>query len=150
MKNNSYKILFVSLTISFIIMYSVMFFNMASFDHLYLSLTRVYMTLLMIAPMAVLMLILMKKMFTNKKLNLIMICTSTAIFIIALILLRTQTPISDIQYMKAMIPHHSSAILTSQNADIKDPQVKQLSQEIIEAQEREIELMKELINKLEK
>ncbi len=70
-------------------------------------------------------------------------------FILTLAALRTQTPISDVQYMKAMIPHHSSAILTSNNANIQDPEVKKLSQEIIKAQEEEIAEMKDKIKELQ-
>ncbi|MEO6135141.1 MAG: DUF305 domain-containing protein, partial [Ginsengibacter sp.] len=64
--------------------------------------------------------------------------------------IRTQTPISDVQYMKAMIPHHSSAILTSENANIKDPEVRKLADGIIEAQVKEIAEMKALLKRMEK
>lgn len=52
--------------------------------------------------------------------------------------------------MKAMIPHHSIAILTSTNAAIKDPEVKELADDIIQTQKEEIEKMKEMIERLEK
>jgi uncharacterized protein (DUF305 family) len=64
-------------------------------------------------------------------------------------LVRAQKPIEDVLWMKAMIPHHSIAILTSGRAEIKDPEVKKLAEEIIRAQEREIEQMKEMILRLE-
>jgi len=51
--------------------------------------------------------------------------------------------------MKAMIPHHSIAILTSSHARIDDPRVRELADEIIEAQVREIDEMKALIADLE-
>jgi len=51
--------------------------------------------------------------------------------------------------MKAMIPHHSIAILTSKNADLSDPRVKELAEKIIDVQEKEIKEMKELIEELE-
>ena len=150
MKKNNYNILFLSLGISFFIMYGVMFLNVDRLSHIYLSATRFYMALLMVAPMAIVMIGLMWKMFPNKKANVAIIAASIIIFASALALLRTQTPIGDIQYMKAMIPHHSSAILTSQEADIKDPEVKALSEAIIKAQEREIEQMKTILKRLEK
>ena len=109
------------------------------------------MTLLMVAPMALLMLFLMgTKMYPNKKLNAIIGVFSTIVFFIALIAVRTQTPIADVQYMKAMIPHHSSAILTSENANIQDAEVRKLADDIIKAQKKEIAEMKALIKKLEK
>lgn len=147
--HKNYKTLSFMLCVSFIIMYAVMFLNVVELNHIYLSLTRLYMSVLMVAPMAVLMLLLMWRNFPNKKANTAIITLSVLVFIIALSFLRLQFPISDEQYMKAMIPHHSSAILTSRYAEIKDPEVKQLSIEIIETQEREIALMKELLNKLD-
>lgn len=50
--------------------------------------------------------------------------------------------------MKAMIPHHSIAILTSKRADIQDPEVKKLADDIIKAQEKEIAEMKAMIKRL--
>lgn len=71
------------------------------------------------------------------------------LFISALYLVRAQKPIGDILYMKAMIPHHSIAIMTSKRADLKDPETKKLAEEIIEAQKREIAQMKKIIYRLE-
>ena len=109
------------LTISFVIMYTVMFLNVAQLGHIYLSLTRFYMALLMVAPMAIVMIGLMWKMFPNKKANIAIIAASIIIFFSALALLRTQTPIGDIQYMKAMIPHHSSASSPAKRPTSKTP-----------------------------
>lgn len=143
-----YRKLLLTLLISFIIMYGVMFLNVSDFSHIYLSLSLTYMTLLMISPMAVLMVLMMPKMYPNKKLNTVLFVTSGVIFVFALTALRSQAFISDTQYMKAMIPHHSSAILTSQNANIKEPRVRQLSDSIIVAQEKEISEMKNMIEAL--
>lgn len=138
------------LVISFVIMYSVMFLNVVSFGHIYFSMTRFYMALLMVAPMALVMMLMMgKKMYGYKKLNTAIFLVSVAVFVLALVLLRAQVPIDDEQYMKAMIPHHSSAILTSENADIQDPEVRELADEIIETQEREIAQMKEILARME-
>lgn len=135
------------LAISFVIMYGVMFLNVAEISHIYLSLTRTYMTLLMVSPMAIVMLLMMGKMYPNKKVNGIIIVTALAIFSLSLAGLRTQTPVDDEQYMKAMIPHHSSAILVSNNANLKDPEVKQLAADIIKAQEKEIAQMKTILER---
>lgn len=148
-KQNPYVKFALIMAISFIIMYLVMFLNVAEFDHVLNSLTRVYMTTLMIASMAISMLLFMWKMYPNKKMNFGIIIFSTIAFFGTLFLLRTQTPISDMQWMKAMIPHHSSAILTSNNAHFTDPEVQKLAKDIIKAQEEEIKQMKEMINRLE-
>ena len=139
----------LTLIISFFIMYLVMFLNITEFSHYYTSITRMYMAILMVAPMAVVMILMMGKMYPNKKMNAGIITASIAVFILTLAALRTQTPINDVQYMKAMIPHHSSAILTSRKANIQDPDVKKLSEEIIKAQEEEIAEMKAKINELQ-
>ncbi|MEO9531051.1 MAG: DUF305 domain-containing protein [Crocinitomicaceae bacterium] len=149
MKNSNYKKFGLMMIISFITMYVVMFLNAYEFDHVMLSMTRTYMTLLMVAPMAISMLLFMRKMYENKKANLIILSFSLLVFSGCLYGLRNQTGISDIQWMKAMIPHHSSAILTSANANFEDPEVQQLANDIIEAQEKEISQMKEMINRLE-
>lgn len=148
MKNNNYRIFFIMLAISFITMYSAMYLNVFKLNHIYLSVTRLYMTLLMVSPMAVSMILLMSHMYQNKRANRIIIFSGISVFILALVLLRTQTPINDVQYMKAMIPHHSSAILTSKRANIKDPEVKELSKQIIESQEAEIEQMKNVLKRI--
>jgi hypothetical protein len=143
----SYLKFVLMMTISFVIMYAVMFLNVDEFDHVYLSLTRFYMTLLMVAPMALVMMGFMRSMYKNKRLNISIIAASIVVFVLALIFLRTQTFVGDRQYMKAMIPHHSSAIMTSKHAAISDPEAEKLSEGIIESQEREIRLMKELLDK---
>jgi integral membrane sensor domain MASE1 len=105
------------------------------------------MALLMVSPMAILMLLLMWPMFKNKKMNYIILACSFIIFIVSFIFLRKQIFIADKQYMQAMIPHHSSAILTSQQANIQKPEVKELADQIIDTQIREIELMKQYLQK---
>lgn len=136
------------LGISFLIMYTVMFLNVDSIDHVYLSLTRAYMSLLMVSAMAVLMLGMMGGMYPDKRLNTIILVGSISVFIATLSLLRTQTFVGDRQWMQAMIPHHSSAILTSKHANLKDPEAKKLSENIIRAQEEEIAQMKRILARL--
>jgi len=139
----------LTLSISFIVMYLAMFLNMDQLGHYHTSLTRTYMTILMVAPMAIIMLLMMGKMYPNKKLNGLIMAGAVVIFGVVLAALRTQTPIDDVQYMKAMIPHHSSAIMTSKNANIKDPEVKKLSEDIIKAQVREIAEMEAMLKRLQ-
>ncbi len=149
MKSNNYLKFGLMMIVSFIIMYSVMFMNVAEFDHVMLSSMRTYMTILMIAPMAVFMMLFMWGMYKNKTLNFIIIGVAILVFGVTFYMMRNQTGISDIDYMKGMIPHHSSAILTSEESNLKDPETKKLAEEIIKAQKEEIALMKELIEKLE-
>ncbi|MFC6267377.1 DUF305 domain-containing protein [Frigoriflavimonas asaccharolytica] len=147
---NPYPKFFLMLAASFIIMYIVMYFNTYEFDHVYFSMTRFYMTCLMIACMALLMLGFMLKMYTNKRKNISIVVGSLVLFFCSLFLVRAQSPIvGDILWMKAMIPHHSIAILTSERADIKDAEVKRLAESIVAAQKKEIIEMKAMIKRLE-
>ena len=138
MEKGNYKTFVLTLLCSFIIMYGVMFLNVDQADHIYLSMTRFYMTLMMTAAMALLMLAMMRMMYKNRKLNVIIMLSSIAVFVLSIVGVRTQTFVGDVQYMKGMIPHHSIAIMTSKNANIKDPEVRKLADGIIAAQEKEI------------
>lgn len=149
-KKGNYKPFFLMLGCSFIAMYITMYLNTYSIDHVYFSLTRFYMSCLGISAMAVIMLLFMLKMYKDKKTNLAILIGSCVLFLGALGLVRAQSPIiGDVLWMKAMIPHHSIAILTSERADIKDPEVKKLAESIIEAQRKEIGEMKAMIKRLE-
>jgi FtsH-binding integral membrane protein len=150
MHEGAYSRMGLMLAVSFCIMYGVMFLNVDDEGHIYLSLTRAYMSLLMVTPMALLMLGLMRKMYPNRRLNITIALGSILIFIIALLCLRRQMFVSDQQYMRAMIPHHSSAIMTSRHAHIQDAEVKKLSQSIIESQQKEIEQMKAILHRMDR
>ena len=149
-KKNNYSKFIGMLAVSFIAMYITMYLNTYELDHVYFSLTRFYMTCLGISAMAVIMFVAMRKMYQNKKKNIAIILGSIVLFGGALTLVRIQAPIvGDVLWMKAMIPHHSIAILTSKRADIKDAEVKKLADDIIKAQEKEIAEMKAMIIRLE-
>jgi FtsH-binding integral membrane protein len=148
MQNNSYLKLSGMLAASFVIMYTVMFLNVNDVEDIYLSTTRLYMTILMITPMAIMMLLFMPKMYPNRRVNTTIYITSALVFSLTFIFLRNQTFVSDKQYMKAMIPHHSSAIMTSSRADLKDPETRALADSIIKSQREEILLMKSALERL--
>jgi len=151
MKSNNYTKFILMLVASFVAMYITMYLNTYEIDHVYFSLTRFYMSCLGIATMAIIMFVAMRKMYQNKKKNIAIVLGSIVLFASALTLVRVQKPIvGDVLWMKAMIPHHSIAILTSERAGIKDPEVKKLAEDIIKAQKREIEEMKVMIERLQK
>ena len=113
------------------------------------SQTRTWMARLMGAVMAMIMMGFMASMYKNQRLNAAIIAASVVVFAGSLWLVRSQETVGDVSYMKAMIPHHSIAIMTSERAHIQDPRVRKLADEIIEAQVREIAEMKSLIADLE-
>lgn len=125
-----------------------MYLNTYQLDHVFFSEMRLYMTILSTAVMAVVMLLFMLHMLKNKKMNVGIIVGSVLVFAVSFFLMRNQTTIDEVDYMQAMIPHHSIAILTSERADIEDPRVRKLADDIIEAQKKEIDEMKELIEEL--
>lgn len=134
---------------SSILMYTAMYLNTYAWDHIFFSEMRLYMNLLMTAIMAIVMLWFMRHMYTDKKTNTYIVGGSVALFIVALFLVRSQILVDDVDYMEAMIPHHSIAILTSERAQIEDPRVRDLADAIIEAQREEIAEMKRLIEDLD-
>lgn len=145
---NKYVNFLAMIATSAVLMYGVMYLNTYEFDHVYFSEMRLYMTILSTAVMAIVMLGFMLHMLKDKKKNIAIVAVSVLVFITSFFLMRNQTTIDDVDYMQAMIPHHSLAILTSERANIEDPRVRQLADDIIEAQEKEIAEMKELIEDL--
>ena len=134
---------------STVVMYGLMYLNTYAFEHVFWSETRAWMALVMGATMAVIMLSFMLGMYKKRAVNLAIFGGAAAVFALALWLVRSQATVDDVEYMEAMIPHHSIAILTSKRSQITDPRVRKLADEIIEAQEREISEMKYLAADLE-
>ncbi len=130
-------------------MFVLMYFNTYAFEHVQWSETRFWMAFVMGAAMAVIMLSFMLSMYKSKVINIAIFLGSIAVFSLALWLVRSQVTINDADYMKAMVPHHSIAIMTSERANISDPRVRKLADEIMAAQRREIAEMKYLVEELE-
>lgn len=135
---------------STVVMFVLMYLNTYQWDHVFWSETRVYMALMMGAAMGIVMLAFMFGMYPDRSVNIGIFAFCIALFAGALYLVRSQETVQDRAWMKAMIPHHSIAILTSERAEISDPRVRELADQIIEAQRREIEEMKSLIANLER
>ena len=134
---------------STVVMFGLMYLNTYVLEHVFWSETRAWMALVMGATMAAIMLGFMLNMYNKMALNVAIFVGAATLFAVSLWLVRSQATIDDAEYMKAMIPHHSIAIMTSKRAQISDPRVRKLADEIIEAQEREIAEMRYLINDLE-
>ena len=136
-------------TTSTVVMFGLMYLNTYVWGHIEFSQTRMWMAVVMGATMAIVMLAFMLSMYKNKTINLAILAGSVIVFALALWLVRSQTTVDDVSYMKAMIPHHSIAIMTSERAHLKDPEVRKLADGIIDAQVREIAEMNRLIARLE-
>ena len=141
---------FISMIVtSTVVMFGLMYLNTYAVGHIQFSETRTYMALYMGAMMAVIMLLFMWGMYKKKAFNYAIIGSSVVVFAVSLFLLRSQTTVQDVSWMRAMIPHHSIAILTSERAEISDPRVQRLAQDIVEAQRLEIAEMNALIADLQ-
>lgn len=134
---------------STVAMYAMMYLNTYSYEHVYWSQTRAWMALYMGAGMAAIMLGYMFGMYRDRVLNIAIIAVAALVFAGSVFMLRSQRSVADLAWMRAMIPHHSIAILTSERARITDPRVRDLADQIIETQRREIDLMRQLIVDLE-
>ncbi|MGE0231578.1 MAG: DUF305 domain-containing protein [Flavobacteriaceae bacterium] len=146
---NSYLRFFLMIATSVVAMYAASYLNSWDISHVWFSQSRVFMVLYMGAVMAVIMLAYMLGMYKSRVGNTAVVVLAVLVFAGSLWLMRSQTTVDDVAYMKAMIPHHSIAILTSRRAQISDPRVRELADGIIEAQEREIAEMERLIGDLQ-
>jgi uncharacterized protein (DUF305 family) len=131
------------------VMLGLMYLNTFALDHVFWSETRFWMAFVMGAAMAVIMLSFMLSMYKDPMKNAAIFVGSAVIFAGALYLVRSQQTVDDVDFMKAMIPHHSIAVMTSERAHIEDPRVRELAKSIITAQRREIAEMRYLIADIE-
>ena len=145
----SYARFVAMIATSTVLMFALMYSTVYTVDHIWWSQTKVWMALYMGATMAVVMLGFMLGMYTDTRKNALIVVGSVAVFAVSFVLVRTQTTVDDVAWMKAMIPHHSIAILTSERAQLSDPRVRRLADGIIETQRREIAEMEALIDSLE-
>jgi len=136
---------FAMIATSIVMMFGLMYLNTYLLSHVFWSETRAYMALVMGASMAIIMLAFMLSMYANRTANIAIFAGSVVVFAAALWLVRSQVTVEDRSYMSAMIPHHSIAIMTSSRANITDPRVRTLADDIIYAQDKEIAEMRYLI-----
>jgi len=149
-EGGSYGRFFAMIGTSTAAMLGLMYLNTYSWGHVFWSETRFWMAFVMGATMAMIMLAFMLGMYRNRKANVAIFLGSILVFAGALALVRSQQTIDDVAYMKAMIPHHSIAIMTSERAHLRDARTRALAKAIITAQRREIAEMKYLIDQIER
>lgn len=150
MQMGSYGRFWAMVVVSTAVGWGAMYLNTYQLDHVFFSWTRVFMAMIMGGIMTAVMMGFMWKMYPDKRANRAVLGIAAALFIAGLGLVRSQATVNDVAYMRAMIPHHSIAVLTSTRARIEDPRVRKLADGIIEAQVREIAEMKMLIGDIER
>jgi hypothetical protein len=131
---------------STVIMFFLMYQLVYSPDHAMFSMNRLIASLVMGCVMAVVMLGFMWPMYHGKGVKIGVVAGAAFLGIVLLLTNRSQAMINDVSFMKSMIPHHSIAVNNARKASISDPRVRELADEIIEAQIREIAQMKLLLD----
>lgn len=144
---SGYKKLLIMLPINAVLMFLLTYALIDTFDHFYPNLNRAYMAIIMVSPMALVMLLMMKSMYPDKKRNLILYAVFSALFVGTFFLARTQTGIGNEMFLRSMIPHHSSAILMCEQSSLNDPEIITLCDDIVKAQKKEIAQMKEILKR---
>lgn len=145
MMKNAYASLALQTVVSGIVMYLVMFVMIDGPGSFYNNLNMFYMTLMMIAPMVVLMILAMRHMFPSKTVNAALLIGAVVAFVGSFALIRTQATIGDVQFLRSMIPHHSGAILMCREAKLGDPEIIALCERIEQSQAEEIDQMKAIL-----
>lgn len=148
--NKMYNKLLLMTVLSFIAMYLFMYAMIDSLPNFYNNVNQFYMAGLMAMPMVIFEVIIMRSMYMNKKKNAIIIGASAVALIAFFLFIRFQTGVSDKQFVKGMIPHHAAAILMAKKSPSTDPEIKKLQEEIISSQQKEIEQMKAILERLNK
>lgn len=143
-----YKKFALTLSINAVLMFFITYAMIDTIDHFYANINRGYMALMMVAPMAMVMLFVMRGMYQNAKLNAILYVVFAGMFIVSFALARSQTPVDNTQFLRSMIPHHSSAIVMCEQSSITDPEIIELCGEIVQTQKDEIAQMKAILERL--
>jgi uncharacterized protein (DUF305 family) len=149
MQSNHYIKLLVMAVLSFVSMYVLMYAMVNTFGNVIPNINQFYMAGLMTMPMVILEIVLMGSMYMNKKLNTFIIALSTIVLIAFFLLIRQQSAVTDKQFFKSMVPHHASAILMCEKANLQDLEIKDLCKSIISGQQEEINQMKAKLEDLE-
>jgi uncharacterized protein (DUF305 family) len=148
MKDKPYATLALAVGVHFFIMWALTYVGVNAFDDIFLNVNRFYMAVIMVAAMVVVMLGFMSHMFKNKRLNIGIYAASALVFVAAFLAIRSQAFVGDEQLSRSMIPHHSIAIKTCEQATLDDPETIELCDQIVEAQREEIAQMRDILERL--
>ena len=141
-----HKNLFFMYIGSFVAMFITMYAMVAEWSHVYININKVYMALLMIAAMGIVNGLVMGKMYSSKKIRWTIIGGSVLATALIVWLIRAQSFVDNRAFLKSMIPHHSSAILVCEQANITDATIEQLCKEIVQTQKQEIQIMETMLS----
>lgn len=144
-KQGHYGRFAIMLVLSFVSMYLLMYAMVDRFSNVLPNFNQFYMAGLMVAPMAVIELLLMRSMFPDRRKNAIILAVAVLAFVAFWLAIRMQIGIGDRQFLKSMVPHHAGAILMCERLRADDPEIQRLCDEIKTSQKAEIKLMKSML-----
>jgi hypothetical protein len=150
MKGMSWGRFAAMIATSTFIMFFLMYQLVYSSEHLMFSINRLVASLVMGCVMTAVMLGFMWSMYKGQTAKIAVLAVSVILGVALLVTNRSQALIGDVTFMKSMIPHHSIAINNARRASISDPRVRELADEIIASQVREIAEMKALIEDIDR
>lgn len=145
-----YKKFALMIVLSFVAMYILMYAMVDKLGNVVPNVNQFYMAGLMTMPMIILEIAIMGSMYMNKKLNVGLMSTGIVGLFVFFFCIHNQVGVGDRQFLKSMIPHHAAAVLMVEKANIQDPAIKELANNIIVSQQKEIEEMKAKIKELDK
>ncbi len=137
-----YRQLLGMAVLSYIAMYVLMYSMVDTPGNVFNNVNQAYMAALMAAPMLLIELVLMRAMYPDKTLNLILAAASIVVMLVCWFGIRQQFAVTDQQFLRSMIPHHGGAVLMCRENRLTDPQLQQLCRQILASQQAEIDLMK--------
>lgn len=149
MKENHYRHVSVMAALSFLAMYILMYAIVHSFNHVYMNINQFYMAGLMAALMVLIELVVMRGMYHDKRLNALIAAASVIVGVLMFAFTRQQTAVSDSQFLRSMIPHHSGAILMCRQTALQDAEIRELCKAIVSSQQREIDQMTAKLRQLQ-
>ncbi len=147
-KTAMYRRFAVMMVLSFALMFAFMYAMVDSLANVYPNLNQAYMAGLMVAPMAILELLLMGSMYPKKKWNVVIIGLAALFLLLCWFGIREQAAITNKSFLRSMIPHHAGAILMCNKAPITDVELRNLCSNIVKSQQQEIDQMKSMLQRL--
>ena len=147
MMKSSYLRFGLTLLISLVVMWVLSMTMIDQWGHFYFNASNLWIAIVMVAAMGLIMMVSMRSMFENKRLNIALYAGFVVLFVVSVLGARSAAFVGDEQFLKSMIPHHSRAVLMCQESDITDPEIEELCVQIIESQQEEIVEMERILDR---
>jgi hypothetical protein len=131
--------------LSFIAMYGLMYTMVDRTENLLSNFNQAYMAGLMALPLVIIELLVMRSMYADRRLNILILAACVVGTLAFWFAIREQAVIGERQFLQSMFPHHAGVILMCQEAELSDPNVLALCRQIVDSQVAEIAEMKAML-----